>query len=110
MHLEPAYAHNRRMSETRVTDFDLQQVRREIDDLDRQIIQLIAERQEWVIRAGSLKKNESAVRAPDRVEQVIAKVRGLADAAEASPDVVEVTYRVMIDAFINLELDEHRKA
>ena len=99
--------YNSSMSETRAVDPDLQQVRVEIDSLDRQIIQLIAERQKWVVRASSLKKDESAVRAPDRVEQVITKARTLASDAQASPDVVEATYRAMIDAFISLELDHH---
>lgn len=83
-------------------------VRTEIDALDRRIVDLIAERQKWVIIAGSLKKNEDAVRAPARVEQVIAKVRALAEEAGASPEVVERTYRALIAAFIELELDHHR--
>ena len=83
-------------------------VRAEIDALDRRIVELIAERQKWVVVAGSLKKNEDAVRAPARVEQVIAKVRALAVEAGASPEVVERTYRALIAAFIDLELDHHR--
>ena len=83
-------------------------VRAEIDALDRRIVELIAERQKWVVVAGSLKKNEDAVRAPARVEQVIAKVRALAEEAGASPEVVERTYRALIAAFIDLELDHHR--
>lgn len=54
-------------------DTELLQVRQEIDSLDRQMVSLIAQRQRWVLRAGSLKKDESDVRAPDRVEQVISK-------------------------------------
>lgn len=83
-------------------------VRAEIDALDRRIVELIAERQKWVVVAGSLKKNEDAVRAPARVEQVIAKVRALAEEAGASPEVVERTYRALIAAFVDLELDHHR--
>lgn len=86
----------------------LEDVRMQIDSLDRQIVQLIAERQKCVIAAGSMKKDESAVRAPDRVEQVIARVRALAEEAETSPQVVENTYRAMISSFIVLELDHHR--
>ena len=51
-----------------------------------------------------MKKDSDAVRAPDRVAQVIAKVRGLALESKADPGVVEATYRAMIDAFIDLEL------
>lgn len=86
----------------------LAEVRTAIDDLDRQIIALIAERQKCVVAAGALKKDEQGVRAPDRVEQVIRKVRELAAEAGASPDVVEGAYRAMIAGFIEFELAVHR--
>ncbi|WP_426738327.1 hypothetical protein [Plantibacter sp. 2H11-2] len=41
------------------------------------------------------------------METVIVKVRALAERAGASPEVVEHTYRAMIDAFIELELSVH---
>ncbi|MCW2289133.1 isochorismate pyruvate lyase [Leucobacter luti] len=82
----------------------LGEVREQIDALDRRIVGLIAERQQWVVAAGSLKSDEQGVRAPARVDQVIAKVRGLATEAGASPEVVERSYRAMIGAFIELEL------
>lgn len=85
-------------------------VRAAIDELDGQIIDLIAQRQAQVVQAGILKRGQGsdAVRAPARVEDVIAKVRGRAEQAGASPDVVEATYRAMIGAFISLELDVHK--
>ncbi len=86
----------------------LASVRQNIDSLDHRIVRLIAERQQWVVRAGSLKTDEQAVRAPARVEQVIAKVRALAEEAGASPEVVEAAYRALVSAFIELELDHHR--
>lgn len=48
--------------------------------------------------AGPLKKGEQAVRTPDRVEEVIAKVRGVAVDAGASPQVVERTHRELVAA------------
>lgn len=86
------------------TLFTLGEVRISIDELDRQISALLAQRQTWVVRAGALMANEDAVRAPGRVEQVIQKVRGLAQEQGASPDMVEATYRSMISAFIDLEI------
>lgn len=87
------------------TQPQLEAVRQRIDALDRRIVELIAERQEQVLIAGSLKQDAQAVRAPDRVEQVIRKVRALATDAGASPEVVEAAYRALIAAFIELELD-----
>ena len=43
----------------------------------------------------------------ERVEQVIAKVRALADERGASAAVVEQVYRAMIAAFIDEELRTH---
>jgi isochorismate pyruvate lyase len=53
----------------------LGQVREKIDGLDRQIVGLIAERGAYVSQAARFKKDSDAVRAPQRVEQVIGKVR-----------------------------------
>ncbi|TQS43030.1 chorismate mutase [Cryptosporangium phraense] len=82
----------------------LTEIRAEIDRLDREIVALIGRREELVRRAGRLKADADAVRAPDRVEQVIGKVRALAGESGADADVVEATYRAMIAAFIDLEL------
>lgn len=91
-------------------DVSLDDIRTTIDALDRRIVGLIAERQQWVVAAGALKKDEHGVRDPARVEAVVAKVRGLAEAEGASPDVVERAYRALIAAFIDLELAHHREA
>lgn len=85
----------------------LADVRSEIDAIDLRIIELIAQRQGWVVEAGKLKRDESGVRAPARVEAVIEKVREHATEKGASPDVVERTYRAMIAAFIDVELGVH---
>lgn len=85
----------------------LSEVRTQIDALDRRIVALIAERQTWVETAGAVKSDASAVPAPHRVEQVIAKVRALAKENGASPDIVESAYRALIAGFIELELEQH---
>ncbi|MFG1925447.1 chorismate mutase [Cryptosporangium sp. NPDC048952] len=87
----------------------LTEVRAGIDRLDREIVGLLARREEFVRRAGTLKADTDAVRAPDRVEQVIRTVRALATESTADPDVVEATYRAMIGAFIDLELRVHHR-
>lgn len=94
------------MSES--NDVRLAEVREQIDALDRRIVTLIAEREKCVLAAGALKKDETGVRAPARVEAVVEKVRGIAADHGGSPDVVERTYRALIAAFIDLELEQHR--
>ncbi|MFE3055340.1 chorismate mutase [Nocardia sp. NPDC059239] len=85
----------------------LAEVRTRIDVLDGDLIRLLAERQELVRAAATFKADEQAVRAPDRVERVVALARERADATGLAPAVAEAVWRAMIGAFIDLELDEH---
>lgn len=87
----------------------LEEVRANIDRIDDEIIKLIAERGTYVVQASSFKKSEDGVKAPDRVEQVIAKVRSKADEYGANADMVEALYREMISRFVNMEMDEFKK-
>lgn len=85
----------------------LHEVRENIDRTDREIVALLAKRGAFVAQAAAFKKTTDDVRAPDRVEQVIAKVRSLACVQGADPAVVESVYRAMIAAFIDAELRQH---
>ena len=87
----------------------LADVRAQIDDLDTQIVALLARRQTLVEAAAGFKRDEQAVRAPDRVERVVAAVRAQASAAGLDAAVAEAIWRAMITAFIELELARHRK-
>ncbi|WP_218021578.1 chorismate mutase [Nocardia acidivorans] len=85
----------------------LAEVRARIDALDGQLIRLLAERQQLVRAAAGFKRDEQAVRAPDRVEQVVALARGRALTSGLEPAVAEAVWRAMIGAFVTLELDAH---
>jgi chorismate mutase-like protein len=85
----------------------LDEVRSSIDAVDRQLLKLIAERRGYVLQAARFKRNEGDVRAPARVEQVIAKVRTLAAAEGVEPELVDGIWREMIAGFIRLELAAH---
>ncbi|MCD0452615.1 chorismate mutase [Actinocorallia sp. API 0066] len=89
-------------------DGELREIRGRIDAVDREIVGLLAVREGLVRRAAAVKKDEEAVRAPERVERVVAGVRERAVEAGLSPGVAEAVWRAMITAFIELELDEHR--
>lgn len=90
-----------------VTCNSLEEVRSNIDAIDQKIVSLIAQRGSFVMQAARFKKTTEDVKAPQRVEQVISKVRTLAAESKANPDVTEAVYRAMIAAFINAELAEH---
>ena len=81
----------------------LDDVRLNIDRLDREIIGLMAERGTYVQAAAKFKISSADVEAPKRVEQVITKVRAIAEESGLEPSVAEAAYRAMIAAFIQIE-------
>lgn len=85
----------------------LDEVRSNIDSIDRQIVAYLAERGGYVKQAAKFKKSSDDVRAPQRVEQVINKVVTLAGELGANATVTEQVYRAMISGFISAELAEH---
>ena len=78
-----------------------------VDRIDRQIVTLLAVRGGYVKQAARFKKTTDDVKAPQRVEQVIAKVTALSKELGANASVTEQVYRAMIAGFINAELAEH---
>lgn len=85
----------------------IEEVRTNIDVIDRKIVALIAERGGFVNQAARFKKTTDDVKAPVRVEQVIDKVRSLSAEFGGNAEVTEAVYRAMISAFISAELKEH---
>lgn len=87
----------------------LQEVRDNIDRLDRKLVPLLAERAGYVTQAARFKATKAAVVDPDRIEQIVLKVRHLAIEEGMDPDLVEHIYRSMIDAFIIHEAKVYMK-
>jgi len=85
----------------------LEEVRNQIDFIDRQIVTLLAERGAYVKMAARFKQNARDVRAPQRVEQVISRVIALSAELGANAHVAEAVYSAMISAFIDAEMLEH---
>jgi isochorismate pyruvate lyase len=81
----------------------LADIRAQIDRLDADIVGALAARGAYVLAAARFKRSPDEVKAPDRVEQVIAHVRQLAEAHGANADVVERIYRELIAAFTDAE-------
>ncbi|MCI2419103.1 chorismate mutase [Saccharopolyspora sp. K220] len=86
----------------------LRQVRADIDEIDRKLVELLAARGRCVQRAATFKRNEAEVRGPQsRIDHIITRARVIATDSGADPDVVETTFRAMITAFIDAELRIH---
>ena len=86
----------------------LEQAREKIDAIDTALIEMIATRQFYVDQAVRFKKSIQDVQSPERVEQIIQKVRTQAVELGIDPDLVEQLYRAMIQQFIQRELKEIR--
>ena len=84
----------------------IDEVRNNINNIDEQIVKLIALRGAFVTQAAKFKKDTADVKAPKRVEEVISKVKNIARLNGANEEVVENIYRTMIDSFIKLEMKE----
>ena len=87
---------------------NLEQVRAKIDLIDQELIEMIATRQFYVDQAVRFKRTAEDVQSPERVQQVINKVREQAIQLNTDPDLVEKIYREMIQHFIQRELKEIR--
>ena len=83
----------------------LDQVRDHIDRLDNQIVPLLLERNHYVMQAAKLKGDVNAARVPARIEEVVKKVRAVAEERGSNPDIVEAIYRAMIEINIRIEED-----
>lgn len=82
----------------------LDEVRQEIDRVDREIVRLIAERGGYVHQVVNFKKAAEDIVVPKREEQVVSKVRKYAGELGVSPEVVEAVYRTMMAEFVKEEL------
>jgi isochorismate pyruvate lyase len=93
---------------------DMTQVRAEIDRIDEQLVDLIAERFGYVDRAWQLKKNTpEGATVPWRIQQVIDKVKARAKGKELPADIVDMIgaqWKNMIGWFVQYEEEQLRLA
>ena len=88
---------------------DLQEIRKEIDQIDKNIIDLLGLRFNYVKAAAKFKKDEQGVIAPERFETMLAQRRLWAEENKLSADVIEKVYRDLVGYFIARELQLLRK-
>jgi isochorismate pyruvate lyase len=82
----------------------IEDVRAEIDCIDRQVIALIGKRAEYVRAAVKFKTSEADVRASERFEAMLHRRRAWAAEVGISPDIVEKLYRDIVQHFIREEM------
>jgi isochorismate pyruvate lyase len=97
------------LSHRNITCQNMQDLRSEIDLLDRHLVELISIRQGYMEQAAVLKQSRDQVRDEERVEDVVSKVISHSDKVGADPELIEMTYRNMIEWCINFELKTYDK-
>lgn len=85
---------------------NIEDVRAEIDRIDREIIRAIGERKRYVIAAAAFKANPGDVAAPERFARMLEARRQWAAEEQFNPDVIEKLYRDLVNHFI-AEEQEH---
>ncbi|MBV5321345.1 MAG: chorismate mutase [Sulfuricurvum sp.] len=88
----------------------LAEVRSYIDHLDDQIVELIAARNGYVKQAANFKHSLEEIKANERMEAVMDRVRTRAMEFGVSPNLLTKLYSIMIDAMVEAEISEFRNA
>lgn len=84
---------------------DMASLRKEIDQLDRKIVEMLSIRKEYMDQAARIKQHRGLVRDNERVEDVVNKVKKHAKLTGANEKLVEKLYRDMIEWSIDYEFD-----
>lgn len=85
---------------------NLEEVRTQIDSLDRAIVSMIAHRGLYVQQAAAFKHSDADVEDGKRVDQVMRRVTRLAGELGADAALTTKIYRTMIAHFIESEREE----
>ncbi len=88
----------------------LEELRTEIDLLDDQIVELIGGRNNYIKQAAKFKNTVDEVKAPERINEIIAKVRHKALTMGMSANLLEEIYTIMIDEMVESEIAEFRNS
>ncbi|MBD0307253.1 MAG: isochorismate lyase [Microcoleus sp. T1-bin1] len=87
---------------------NIQEVREEIDIIDREVIEALSKRFQYVIAAARFKTSEASVRSPDRFQAMLQQRREWAQESGLNPDVVENIYRDLVSYYIEEELKHYK--
>lgn len=82
----------------------MEDIRREIDHIDREVISMLGKRFKYVIAASKFKTSETSVRAPDRFKAMLEKRRDWAQAEGLNPNAIERMYSDLVNHFIEEEM------
>lgn len=82
----------------------MEDIRAEIDLMDKAIIAILGKRFKYVQAAAKFKTSETSVRAPERFKAMLETRREWATAEGLSADAIEKMYRDLVNHFIKEEM------
>ena len=82
------------------------QVRQCIDDLDMQIVALLAQRTSYMTRAAGIKQHQHQVRDNARVQYIVERVGQAMQAQGFPPQIAQAAYQALIEQSIAFEEQE----
>ena len=88
----------------------LQEVRDEVDKIDTQLVELISERSHLIRQAAGFKESVAEVKAQDRIDDIMQKVRKKAIELNVNPNMISELFNIMIDEMVETEISELRNA
>jgi isochorismate pyruvate lyase len=88
----------------------LDEAREKIDSVDEEIVKLIAKRNNYIKEIAHFKTSIEEVKAEDRIDDVISRVREQAISLDLSPNLINDLYVRMIDAMVESEIAEFNNA
>jgi isochorismate pyruvate lyase len=78
----------------------LDEIRAEIDRIDRGVVAALGERKHYVMAALKFKTSSAAIAAPERVAAMMEARRQWAAEEGIDPDVAEKIYRTLVEYFV----------
>jgi len=88
----------------------LEEAREEIDKIDDKIVELIAARNAYIKQLAHFKNSIDEIKAEDRIDNVINRMRAKAIELDLSPNLINDLYVRMIDAMVDSEVAEYKNA
>jgi isochorismate pyruvate lyase len=82
----------------------IDEVRKEIDTIDRQVVELLGKRAAYVNEIIRFKSNKEEVEAKKRYDEVLQVRRQWAAEQHLSPDIIETIYKILIQYFIDIQI------
>ena len=83
---------------------NIEEIRKEIDDIDHDILRLIGKRVTYIKAIIKYKNDPGDVKAKERHSEVITERRSYAESLDLDPDVIENMYQVLMDYSMEIQL------